>query len=183
MSNYTKTTNFAVKDGYASGNPSKVVKGTEIDAEFNAIASAVSSKADIASPTFTGTPAAPTATVGTNTTQLATTAFVKAAVDAGYAAQAPLDSPAFTGTPTAPTAATTTNTTQIATTAFVQTEIADKALKTTTISAGAGLTGGGSLAANRTLSIASDSNGYGTRTVSTSSPTGGSDGDMWFVVS
>jgi microcystin-dependent protein len=33
-------------------------------------------KAPIASPTFTGTPAAPTATVGTNTTQLATTAFV-----------------------------------------------------------------------------------------------------------
>lgn len=34
-------------------------------------------KANIASPTFTGTPAAPTATTGTNTTQLATTAFVQ----------------------------------------------------------------------------------------------------------
>ena len=34
-------------------------------------------KAPLASPTFTGTPAAPTATVGTNTTQLATTAFVQ----------------------------------------------------------------------------------------------------------
>ena len=33
-------------------------------------------KAPLASPTFTGTPAAPTATAGTNTTQLATTAFV-----------------------------------------------------------------------------------------------------------
>lgn len=81
MSNYTKTTNFAVKDGYSTGNPSKVVKGTEIDDEFNAIASAISSKADTASPTFTGTPAAPTASEGTNTTQLATTAFVKTAVD------------------------------------------------------------------------------------------------------
>ena len=39
-------------------------------------------KANIASPTFTGTPAAPTATAGTNTTQLATTAFVTAAVAA-----------------------------------------------------------------------------------------------------
>ena len=38
--------------------------------------------APIASPTFTGTPAAPTATAGTNTTQLATTAFVTSAVAA-----------------------------------------------------------------------------------------------------
>jgi Collagen triple helix repeat (20 copies)/BppU N-terminal domain len=39
-------------------------------------------KANIASPTFTGVPAAPTAAAGTNTTQLATTAFAKAASDA-----------------------------------------------------------------------------------------------------
>ena len=39
--------------------------------------------AALASPTFTGTPAAPTAGAGTNTTQLATTAFVTAAVAAG----------------------------------------------------------------------------------------------------
>ena len=38
------------------------------------------SKADLASPTFTGTPAAPTAAAGTNTTQIATTAFVQGAV-------------------------------------------------------------------------------------------------------
>ena len=38
-------------------------------------------KADLSSPTFTGTPLAPTATSGTNTTQIATTAFVKQAVD------------------------------------------------------------------------------------------------------
>lgn len=40
--------------------------------------------APVASPTFTGTPAAPTATPGTNTTQVATTAFVTAAVAAGH---------------------------------------------------------------------------------------------------
>ena len=40
----------------------------------------ISAKADIASPTFTGTPAAPTAAVSTNTTQLATTAFVVAEI-------------------------------------------------------------------------------------------------------
>lgn len=39
----------------------------------------ISGKANIASPTFTGTPAAPTATAGTNTTQVATTEFVTTA--------------------------------------------------------------------------------------------------------
>jgi len=102
------------------------------------------SRAALASPTFTGTPAAPTAAVDTNTTQLATTAYVigqaasatplvdgTAAVGTSlrYARQdhvhptdtsrAPLASPALTGTPTAPTATAGTNTTQIATTAFV----------------------------------------------------------------
>ena len=42
--------------------------------------SALAFKANLASPTFTGTPLAPTATGGTNTTQLATTAFVQAAL-------------------------------------------------------------------------------------------------------
>ena len=37
-------------------------------------------RAALASPTFTGTPKAPTATAGTNTTQIATTAFVNTAV-------------------------------------------------------------------------------------------------------
>jgi hypothetical protein len=43
---------------------------------------AVSSLAQKASPTFTGTPAAPTAAPGTNTTQLATTGFVTTAIAA-----------------------------------------------------------------------------------------------------
>lgn len=84
MSNYTKATNFATKDTLPTGNAGKIVKGTEIDDEFNAISSAISSKADTASPTFTGTPAAPTATSGSNTTQIATTAFVTAALQAVY---------------------------------------------------------------------------------------------------
>lgn len=82
MSDYVKSTNFASKDSLASGNPLKIVKGTEIDTEYNNIATAVATKADLASPTFTGTPAAPTATAGTNTTQVATTAFVTTAVAA-----------------------------------------------------------------------------------------------------
>lgn len=106
-------------------------------------------KANLASPTFTGTPAAPTASVGTNTTQLATTAFVLANAGSStpssttpimdgtgaagtattYArgdhvhpsdtSRAPLASPTFTGTPAAPTPAANDNTTKLATTAFV----------------------------------------------------------------
>ena len=42
----------------------------------------LAAKADLASPVFTGVPAAPTATSGTNTTQIATTAFVQQEVTA-----------------------------------------------------------------------------------------------------
>jgi hypothetical protein len=84
MSSYTKATNFATKDTLPTGDSNKIVKGTEIDNEFNAISGAISSKADLASPTFTGTPAGPTATAGASTTQLATTAFVTAALSAVY---------------------------------------------------------------------------------------------------
>ena len=80
MSNYVKATNFTAKDSLPTGNSGKIIRGTEIDTELTAVASAVSSKADINSPTFTGTPAAPTATSVTNTTQVATTAFVQAVV-------------------------------------------------------------------------------------------------------
>jgi len=76
MANYTKATDFAAKDALTTGDPAKIVKGTEIDSEFNAIATAINSKANTASPALTGVPTAPTASAGTNTTQLATTAFV-----------------------------------------------------------------------------------------------------------
>lgn len=100
--------------------------------------------APIASPTFTGVPAAPTASANTNTTQVATTAFVigqagtsspvmdgiaaigtstrfarEDHVHASDTSKANLASPTFSGTPAAPTASLNTNTTQIATTAFV----------------------------------------------------------------
>jgi hypothetical protein len=81
MSSYTKSTDFASKDALLTGNPLKVVKGTEIDDEFNAIQTAVNSKADTNSPALTGTPTAPTAAGSTNTTQVATTAMVQSALD------------------------------------------------------------------------------------------------------
>jgi hypothetical protein len=46
LSDYAKTTNFASKDNLTSGNPAKIVKGTEIDTEFNNIATAIATKQD-----------------------------------------------------------------------------------------------------------------------------------------
>jgi len=76
-------------------------------------------RAPLASPSFTGTPTAPTPAGDSNDTRIATTAFVQGKLTA----KADLASPALTGTPTAPTAAATTNNTQIATTAFVKTAV------------------------------------------------------------
>ena len=55
MSNYIKTTNFTAKDSLPSGNPSKIVRGTEIDAEFDAIAVASATKLNALNPVMTGT--------------------------------------------------------------------------------------------------------------------------------
>ena len=65
MSNYTKATDFAQKDGLPTNDPNKVIKGAEFEDEFDLIATAVNSKADTASPTFTGTATLPTAVVTT----------------------------------------------------------------------------------------------------------------------
>ena len=87
---YTKATNFASKDSLSSGNALKIVKGTEIDTEFNNIATAISTKADLAGPTFTGTPSLPTGTTAVtqsstdSSTKLATTAFVQAVLQTLY---------------------------------------------------------------------------------------------------
>ena len=77
MSNYTKSTNFATKDALSSGNALKIVKGTEIDTEFNNIATAVATKADLISPSLT-TPAlgTPASGVMTNVTGLPLTTGV-----------------------------------------------------------------------------------------------------------
>lgn len=117
------------------------------EADIGNLVSDLAAKAPLASPVFTGTPVGPTLTAGNNSTGLATTAFVQAAIgaitfpvtsvagktgavtlvegdiqglSADLAAKAPLASPALTGTPTSPTAATTDNSTAIATTAFVK---------------------------------------------------------------
>lgn len=54
MTDYTKATNFTTKDSLPSGDAAKIIKGSEFDTEFSAIQTAVNSKSNIASPTFTG---------------------------------------------------------------------------------------------------------------------------------
>jgi hypothetical protein len=98
VSNYVQSTNFATKDALTSGDPLKIVKGTEINTEFVNIAVAVATKADLASPTFTGTPTLPTGTIGVtqspgnNSTLLSTTAYIDAAITAVKAALFPVGS-------------------------------------------------------------------------------------------
>jgi len=120
----------------------------------------------LASPAFTGNPTAPTAAVGNNSTLLATTAFVTAAVTAAGGVTsfngrtgavtltlgdvtgvggAPINSPALTGTPTGPTAAAGTNNTELATTAFVNAAISSIGIGVTSFE---GRTGAVTLQAN-----------------------------------
>ncbi len=80
-------------------------------------------KAPINSPTFTGTPNAPTPAVDDDSTRVATTAYVQDVMDEF----APINSPNFTGVPTAPTPPADDNSTKIATTEFVQGEVSDRA--------------------------------------------------------
>ena len=78
MSNYNIAVNWAGKDALSDSDPDKVISGDDFNTEFNAVKTAVNTKADLngsASESFSAT----TATAGTNTTQVATTAFVTTA--------------------------------------------------------------------------------------------------------
>ena len=91
-----------VLTGYVSG--AGVISATDsILQAIQKLAGNGALKANIASPTFTGTPLSTTAAVDTNTTQIATTAYV---VGQGYAK---LASPTFTGTVTVPTPTNSTD--------------------------------------------------------------------------
>lgn len=141
MTDYTKLTDFASKDTLVTGNAAKIVKGTELDDEFEAIENAVATKSNINSPTFTGVPAAPTAVAATDTTQVATTAHVKDVLQTG---------------------------------GYITTAgIADDAVTTAKIEDGA----------VTSVKMDTTTNGFGIRTVSTSDPSGGSDGDIWYKYS
>ncbi len=77
MSQYNLVVQWSGKDALADNNPDKVVSGDDFNTEFLAVKSAVNSKADLTENTQIITAA--TASAGTNTNQVATTAFVTAA--------------------------------------------------------------------------------------------------------
>ena len=72
MSNYTKTTDFEAKDSLPTGDSGKIIRGAEFETEFDAISTAIATKADTAGPTFTGTLTFETISDGT----IGVTAFV-----------------------------------------------------------------------------------------------------------
>jgi hypothetical protein len=115
--NSTKIATTAYADAKVAGAITNGVTG--IAPSQDAVFDALVLKADLASPPFTGTPTAPTAAQGTNTTQLATTAMVQSEV----VLLAPKASPALTGSPTAPTQAAGDNSTKLGTTAYVDAKV------------------------------------------------------------
>jgi microcystin-dependent protein len=128
-----------------SGNPSQIATVNHLSASINPLSTSISQKADINSPSLTGIPTAPTAATSTNTSQIATTAFVQSvntqttnsitnayvsytnsaitsernSINISLSTKANINSPTFTGTPTAPTPSSSSNDSSIATTAFV----------------------------------------------------------------
>ena len=60
MADYSKTTNFGAKDTLPSGNSGKIISGGEFDTEFNALQTAIATKADLISPALTGSATAQT---------------------------------------------------------------------------------------------------------------------------
>lgn len=71
MTDYTKTTDFAIKDNLPAGDSGKIIRGGEFDVEFNNLQSVSLTKADLISPIFVGTVTAPVLSV----TGTATAAF------------------------------------------------------------------------------------------------------------
>ena len=81
MANYNLAVSWSGKDALADSDANKVISGADFHTEFTAVKAAVNTKADIngsASEAFSAT----TANAGTNTTQVATTAFVGTALTA-----------------------------------------------------------------------------------------------------
>jgi len=175
-------------------------------------------KANIAAEThtgahvFSGSISVPTPS---SASHAATKTYVDNAISAipatDLTSYAPISSPVFTGAPTAPTPLTSDNSTKIATTAWVKTQGYGSGSGSGTITgvtAGTGLTGGGSSGAvslalsttgvvagaytnanvtvndqGRVTSISNGTSGSGQAvTISTSSPSGGSNGDIWYKV-
>ena len=136
--------------GY-NGISDQIITLSHLSTAQTFLQNSIDTKANSVSPALSGTPTAPTAAAGNNSTQISTTAFVKNAVDTKateltnsytlftnnaivaysntvntlLAAKASLESPTFTGIATVPTPTTGNNSLQIANTAFISTAISN----------------------------------------------------------
>jgi hypothetical protein len=175
--NVSTTDQFTALNSAFTSNVSQINANVAYDASRIAtLENTMPTKADLASPAFTGLPLAPTMTAGNNSSVIATTAYVDSAdtetnlyintqiaatqslaatnLANGLATKANNDSPAFTGSPVAPTPISADNSTKIATTAFVRGAITGP-----------------------------NTRWQGSRyTVSTDGPSGGEEGDFWFQI-
>ena len=121
--NHLSSGDVTAQDEYLTGLAFSVAAGGVVSLVAgmhgggNVTATGANLLAPLAAPTFTGAAKAVTAAVGTDSTQIATTAFVAAEISDQGAA--PLASPAFTGTPTVPALEATDGDTQIATKKYV----------------------------------------------------------------
>ncbi len=88
---------------------------------------------------------------------------------------------ALTGIPTGPTAAALTNTTQLATTAFVTTANATLGTMSTQAASAVAITGG-TITGTTINAVAPGTNATGVKTISSSAPSGGADGDIWYQI-
>jgi len=111
VTDYTKATNFGPKDALPTGDSNKIIRGVEFDTEFDAVQTAVNSKANSASPTFTGNATIENVDI-TGTFEIGGTEVTATATELNYvdgatsSIQTQLDtkassaSPTFTGTVT-----------------------------------------------------------------------------------
>ena len=83
MSNYTIAVNWSGKDALSDSDAAKVISGSDFNTEFTTVQTAVNTKANINGSSVESF-SATTATAGTNTTQVATTAFVTAATPEAF---------------------------------------------------------------------------------------------------
>lgn len=203
MSNYVKTVDFAAKDALTTGNPSKLARGTEVDTEFNNIATAIATKEDTANKGSANGYASLDSSGDVPSAQLpAASATVVGAVELAT------DAETITGTDTTraitPANLAAENTAARILTKLLTVDGSGSSLDADTVDgiqgaslvqtsrtvsvSGTGLSGGGDLSANRTITI--DQTAMTTRnitgksgvtkTLSTSAASGGSDGDIWY---